>query len=149
MTPYRDLLDQFGHEADRALNDQRQLAGLYGLAVTVASAAAIALVAQGLGDSKDPFWFRITCLGDVVLSLLTTVAVIRSLHLYDFGPVETRKAAAAAGLEGDDLAELILEEKFAAIGTNIGKLTRARDWAALCLTMSVITAVLGGVLLIH
>jgi hypothetical protein len=88
VSSYRDLLDQFNHEVDRGLDAQRHVAGSYGLAVSVASAAAIALVAQGLGDSKDPTWFRIACLGDVAFSLLITVAVIRSLHLYDLDPAK-------------------------------------------------------------
>ena len=97
----------------------------------------------------DPTWYRITCLGDVVLSLVVTVAVVSSLHLYDVDPVKIRKHASANGLVGDDLMEHIVEEKLAAFGTNIGKLVRARDRAALCLTVSITTAVLGGILLIH
>jgi hypothetical protein len=149
MTPYRDLLEQLGHETDRGLDEQRNGIALYGIAASAASAAAIALVAQGLGDSKDPIWFRITCLIDVVIALIATLEVIRSLHLYDLNPIKERESAIADGVFGDDLAEQLLERKLAAYDVNARSISRARDRLALSLTVAVVTAVLGGILLIR
>ena len=143
------VIEQLERLADRGLDEQRHRVNVYGIAGSVIAAAASAMVTQGLSDGSDPTWLRVSSLVAAIGTLLVAVSVLRSAEVYDVNPITETVHATDNLLTANTHVERLLNEKLLCYEVNESKLAAVKEQFHAAIVVGTVTAVLGGIMLIH